>query len=219
MEERLKQTLQRQEKPAAAGAAAERSPPVGAHPALGQAATPTEDSLRRERNRAAANRWRARKKRDQQQMASSMESLSLSVRQLRRENGELRAEVAKLKLLLIQHRECDVTRGLRPLAEADGLGHLELEAFGRPEEAAARPAPLPLVLAAPVSAMPVQAGATHQLILVSAAGARPVSAQPPSNRLLLLCLSHAVHFCPSALPGVLEAPRNITRLLSFWPFF
>ena len=46
-------------------------------------------------------------------MASSMEALNCRVNELQQENAELRAQRAKLKLLLIQHRDCDVTRGLK----------------------------------------------------------------------------------------------------------
>ena len=42
-----------------------------------------------------------------------MEALNCRVNELQQENAELRAQRAKLKLLLIQHRDCDVTRGLK----------------------------------------------------------------------------------------------------------
>ncbi|KAF0292173.1 Cyclic AMP-dependent transcription factor ATF-2 [Amphibalanus amphitrite] len=110
--QRLRRSLQRQERPPAPvpTPTSQPSPSDVLPPAPTPRTSQSEDSLRKERNRAAANRWRARKKRAQQQMASSMEALNCRVNELQQENAELRA---KLKLVLGQHRDCDVSRGLK----------------------------------------------------------------------------------------------------------
>ncbi|XP_043221789.1 helicase SRCAP-like isoform X1 [Amphibalanus amphitrite] len=128
--ERLRRSLQRQERPPAPvpTPTSQPSPSDVLPPAPTPRTSQSEDSLRKERNRAAANRWRARKKRAQQQMASSMEALNCRVNELQQENAELRA---KLKLVLGQHRDCDVSRGLKAPADTDGLSRLELDDLTR----------------------------------------------------------------------------------------
>ncbi|XP_043221791.1 cyclic AMP-responsive element-binding protein 5-like isoform X3 [Amphibalanus amphitrite] len=128
--QRLRRSLQRQERPPAPvpTPTSQPSPSDVLPPAPTPRTSQSEDSLRKERNRAAANRWRARKKRAQQQMASSMEALNCRVNELQQENAELRA---KLKLVLGQHRDCDVSRGLKAPADTDGLSRLELDDLTR----------------------------------------------------------------------------------------
>ncbi len=73
-----------------------------------------------ERNRAAAFRSRQKKKKLAEQADLKIRQLEASNSNLATENSLLRAEVVKLKSLLGEHRECDVTRRLEGEEERIG---------------------------------------------------------------------------------------------------
>ncbi len=74
-----------------------------------KSAPETKRELLLERNRAAAQRSRAKKKLKGQEMSTELQTLKTANERLSVENDLYRVEISKLKSLLAQHVDCSVT--------------------------------------------------------------------------------------------------------------